>query len=143
MIAVDTNILVHAHRSESPKHALARTRILALAESSSRWAIPVFCLGEFVRVVTHPRLFNPPHSADEACLALGRLVASPSLTVLCPGRGYPALLTEAVREANAIGNLVFDAQIVALCRQYGVVRLMTEDRDFDRFAGLDTRRLED
>ena len=102
----------------------------------------MFCLGEFVWVVTHSGLFNPLHSADEACLALDELVASPSLTVLCPGRGFPALLTEAVREANAIGNLVFDARNAAPFREHGVVRQMTEGRDFDRFAGLDTWRLE-
>lgn len=143
MIAVDTNVLVHAHRHESPRHALAEAAVRDLAESSSRWAIPVFCLGEFVRMVTHPRLFNPPHSADEASLAVRRLIASPSLTVLCPGPDYPALLVEAVQEGNAIGNLAFDAQIVALCREHGVARLMTEDRDFDRFAGLVTKRLAD
>ena len=59
------------------------------------------------------------------------------------GRDYPALLTEAVCEADPIGNLVFDAQIVALCREHGVARLMTEDRDFDRSAGLATRWLAD
>ena len=98
--------------------------------------------GEFVRVITHPRLFDPPYSADEACEALSRLLASPSVTVLCPGSDYPALLMEAVREANAIGNLVFDAQIVALCRESGISRLVTEDRDFDRFKGLDAERIE-
>ena len=107
-----------------------------------RWGIPVFCIGEFVRVITPPRLFDPPYSADEACEALSRLLASPSVTVLCPGSDYPALLMEAVREANAIGNLVFDAQIVALCRESGISRLVTEDRDFDRFKGLDAERIE-
>ena len=142
MIAVDTNILVHAHREESPKHRAAHARVVALAESPSRWAIPVFCIGEFVRVITHPRLFDPPYSAQEACEALARLLASPSVIVLCPGPDYPALLMEAVREANAIGNLVFDAQIVALCRENGISRLVTEDRDFDRFKGLSTEHLE-
>ena len=141
MIAVDTNVLVHAHREESPKHGAAHARIVELAESPSRWGIPVFCLGEFVRVVTHPRLFDPPYSAREACDALERLLASPSLAVLYPGVDYPALLAAAVREADAIGNLVFDAQIVALCRESGVSRLLTEDRDFDRFEGLRTERL--
>ena len=61
--------------------------------------------------------------------------------MLCPGPDYPALLLEAIREADAVGNLVFDAQIVALCRETGVSRLMTEDRDFDRFTGLDTERI--
>ena len=142
MIAVDTNILVHAHREESPKHGAALARVVALAESPARWAIPVFCIGEFVRVVTHPRLFDPPYSANEACEAFTRLLASPSVTVVVPGPGYPALLAEAVREANAIGNLVFDAQIVALCRENGISRLLTEDRDFDRFKGLATEHLD-
>ena len=142
MIAVDTNILVHAHREESPKHAAAHARVVALAESPARWAIPVFCIGEFVRVVTHPRLLDPPYSANEACEALTRLLASPSVNVPVPGAAYPTLLVEAIREANAIGNVVFDAQIVALCRENGISRLLTEDRDFDRFRGLATERLE-
>ena len=91
--------------------------------------------------MTHPRLFDPPYSAEEACEALARLLASPSLSMLLPGASYPALLAEAVREANAIGNLVFDAQVVALCRESGVSRLLTEDRDFDRFRGLRIERL--
>ena len=78
---------------------------------------------------------------DEACEALTRLLASPSVTVIRPGPSYPALLIEAIREAGAIGNLVFDAQIVALCRENGVSRLLTEDRDFDRFKGLGAERL--
>ena len=128
MIAVDTNVLVHAHRHDSPKHAAAHARVVALAESPSRWAIPVFCIGEFVRVITHPRLFNFPHTAEEACEALSRLLASPSVTVLSPGNEYPVLLVEAIREANAVGNLVFDAQIVALCREGGGNRRGMTDR---------------
>ena len=142
MIAVDTNILVHAHHEGSPKHVAAYARVVALAESPARWAIPVFCIGEFLRIVTHPRLFDPPYTANEACEALTRLLASPSVTVLHPGLDYPTLLVEAILESNAIGNLVFDAQIVALCRESGVSRLLTEDRDFDRFKGLGTERLE-
>ena len=85
------------------------------------------------------RMALPVHV--EACEALTRLLASPSLNVLCPGPDYSELLVEAILEADAIGNLVFDAQIAALCRESGVVRLVTEDRDFDRFRGLRTERL--
>lgn len=141
MIAVDTNVLIHAHREESPKHIAAHAQVVALAESPSRWGIPVFCIGEFIRVLTHPRLFDPPYTAREACAALTRLLESPSLSVLCPGPDYPSLLVEAICEANAIGHLVFDAQIVALCRESGVSRLMTEDRDFDRFKDLRIERI--
>jgi toxin-antitoxin system PIN domain toxin len=141
LIAVDTNILVYAHREELPPHAAARARLTALAEGDAPWAIPVFCLGEFLRVVTHPRLFDPPHTIDEACRALDRLLESPSLRILNPGERFWAMLTQAVREADATGNLVFDAQLAAVCRESGVSALLTEDRDFDRFAGLRTERL--
>lgn len=142
MIAVDTNVIVCAHRQELPKHDIARRRLIELAEGPAAWAIPVFCIGEFLRVITHPRLFDPPHTAREACRALERLLQSPSLAVLPPGPHFSELLLEAVLESQAVGNLVFDAQIVAVCREGGVSSLLTEDRDFDRFAGIDALRLE-
>ncbi len=141
MIAVDTNILVYAHREELPQHAAARARLTALAEGDAPWAIPVFCLGEFLRVVTHPRLFDSPHTIDEACAALDRVLESPNVRVLHPGDRYWPLLAEAVRAADAAGNLVFDAQMAAVCRESGVSALLTEDRDFDRFPHLRTQRL--
>jgi uncharacterized protein len=133
VIAVDTNILVYAHRQELSQHTAAREVVTALAEGDAPWGIPVFCLAEFVRVATHARLFDPPYTADEACAAIGRIAESPSLRVLHPGQRFIPLFLDAVHESNAVGNLVFDAQIVAVCRETGVSRLLTEDRDFARF----------
>jgi toxin-antitoxin system PIN domain toxin len=141
VIAVDTNVLVYAHREELAQHRRARARLVELAQGAARWAIPVFCLGEFLRVVTHPRLFDPPFAIDEACEALGRVLEAPSLVVLTPGEQFWPLLTGAAGEAEAMGNLVLDAQIVAVCREAGVTALLTEDRDFDRFPGFRTARL--
>lgn len=142
MIAVDTNVLVYAHREELPQHAVAKARLTELAEGNALWAIPVFCLGELVRVLTHPRLFDPPYTVDEACRAVERLLESPSLRVLTPGERFWTLLAAAIREAEAAGNLVFDAQLVAVCRESGVQALLTEDRDFDRFPGFPMQRLD-
>jgi len=141
VIAIDTNILVYAHREELPQHRRAKDRIIELAEGAAAWAIPVFCLGEFLRIVTHPRVFDPPTPPDEACEALTRVMQSPSLRILSPGERYWSLLETAVRESDATGNLVFDAQIAALCIEAGVAALITEDRDFDRFPKLRTHRL--
>lgn len=123
------------------KHIEARDRLISLAEGKVRWALPVFVLGEFLRIITHRRLFLPPFTPAEACTALSRILASPSLTVLYPGPAYPELLFQAIREAQAAGNLIFDAQIVALCREAGVRALLTEDRDFHRFPGFATEQL--
>ena len=140
MIAVDTNILLCAHRAELPKHATALERLVGLAEGAAAWALPVFVVGEFLRVITHPRVFDPPHSIDEAALAVDRLLDSPTMRLLSPGDRWPSLLADAMREGEARGNLVLGAQIVALCREHGVSSLLTEDRDFDRFE-LPTTRL--
>ena len=115
--------------------------MIDLAEGSAAWALPVFYIGEVLRLVTHPRLFDPPFTAREGCESIGRILQSPSLELLSPGPAYTDLLTQAVREADAVGNLVFDAHIVAVCREFGVSTLLTEDRDFDRFPGFATSRL--
>jgi predicted nucleic acid-binding protein len=114
---------------------------VALAEGEDLWAIPIFCLTEFARVVTHPRVFDPPYSAAEIRIAIERLLASPSLVLLHPGERFARLFLSAMEEANAVGNLAFDAQIVAVCREHGVQALLTEDRDFARFLSFATERL--
>ncbi len=137
MIALDTNVLVYAHREELPQHQLARQRLTELAEGAALWALPVFCLGEFLRVVTHPRIFAPPTDLAFATAILEDLLGSSSLKVLNPGPRYPALFLAALRAADTRGNLVFDAQIAALCQEHGVSRLLTLDRDFARFPNLE------
>lgn len=136
MIAVDTNVLVYAHREESPRHRDALARLTELAEGAALWAIPVFCLSEFLRVVTHPRLFDPPYTPDAATLAVRRLLESPSLRVLSPSEAFPEILLDTIARSQARGNLIFDAQIVALCRDAGVDTLLTADGDFARFPGF-------
>ncbi len=90
---------------------------------------------------THPRLFDPPHTAVEACGTLAQLLSLGNAVVLRPGPEYPARLMDAVREVGAVGNLIFDAQVVALCRECAVTALLTEDRDFDRFEEFRGERL--
>ena len=67
MIAVDTNVLVYAHRVDSPWHVPARAAVTALAEASVLWAIPWPCIHEFLGVVTHTRIFSPPTPVERAC----------------------------------------------------------------------------
>ena len=136
MIAVDTNIMVYAHREHLPQHERALEWLTYLAEGQVPWAIPVFCLGEFVRVATHSRIFDPPSTLEQTVSALEDLLLCPTLRVLNPGPRYPALFNESVRSADARGNLVFDAQIVAVCREQGASQILTLDRDFARFPGI-------
>ncbi len=112
-----------------------------LAEGAAAWALPVFVIGEFLRVVTHPRILDPPSRETDAVQAIDGLLESPSLRILSPGARYWDLLREAVTEAGARGNLMLDAEIVAVCREHGAAAILTEDRDFRRFSGISVRRL--
>lgn len=142
MIAVDTNILVYAHREEMPPHRAAFERLRRLVEGSVPWSLPIFCIGEFVRVVTHPRLFRPPSSLDEALGFIEHVLGSPAARLLTPGAEFPERFTQICRNADARGNLVFDAQIAATCIEHGVREILSEDRDFARFGDIDVVRLE-
>lgn len=136
MIAVDTNVLVYADREESPLHARALAALRRLAGGREAWAVPVFCIGEFLRVVSHDRVFDPPTPVLEAMASLESLLASPSARLLVPGEHYLPLLRRVLEESAVRGNLVFDAQIAAICIEHGATTLLTEDRDFTRFPGI-------
>jgi len=139
MIAVDTNVLIHAYRWDTPFHVVARERIAELAESRATWAIPWPCLHEFLAIVTHPRVFSPPSSLADALVQVGAWLESPSLVVLSESPGYWPVLAELATAARVVGPRIHDARIAALCRANGVRELWTADRDFGRFPGVVVR----
>jgi toxin-antitoxin system PIN domain toxin len=135
MIAVDTSVLVAAHRAELPRHRDALARLGALAEGPGAWGVPVFCLAEFVRVVTHRRILSPPSQLAQALGFLEALEASPSYRALLPEAGFGAELVEVLRRTSASGTLALSAQVAALCATHGA-SLLTDDKDMARF-GID------
>lgn len=139
MIALDTNILVYARRAEAPHHLAAKRLLRRLAEGRRPWALAWPCIYEYLRVVTHPKVFHPPTELDVAVEDLESLLASPSLVLLGEGPQHAAAMRAALTQARATGNLVHDAHIAALLREHGVSELWTADRDFSRFAGLRVR----
>ena len=139
MIALDTNILVYARRVELPHHAAALRLLRRLAEGEASWAIPWPCIYEYVRVVTHSRLFRPPSELTKTLDDLEALFTSPSLALLGEGPGHPTHLRSMVLAGRATGNLAHDAHIAALLREHGVREFWTTDRDFTRFPGIAVR----
>lgn len=136
MIAVDTNILVYAHRRDMPQHKAAALRIRGLAEGDDPWLVPWSCVHEFLAVVTNPRLFKPPTTIDAAVQQVEYWLESPSLTIRGECDGYWPMLRDALRSGKATGGAVHDARIVAVCREHGVSVLWTADMDFSRFPGV-------
>jgi len=107
-----------------------------LAEGTSPWAIPWPCIYEFLRVVTHPRVYHPPMPLALALQEVSRLLASPTLLLLHETPNHPQVMQEVLRLAGVSGNLIHDAHIAALCLEHGVDELITGDRDFSRFPFL-------
>ncbi|NVO14253.1 MAG: PIN domain-containing protein [Rhodoplanes sp.] len=138
MIAVDTNILVYAHREDSPFHGPAERCLRSLAEGSQRWAIPWPCLHEFLAIVTHPRIYDPPTPITAAVDQVDAWFESPTLVVLGETERHWFALRALVTERRIVGARVHDARILALCRQHAVRELWSADRDFKQFSGGET-----
>ena len=88
MIAVDTNILVYAHREDSPWHDSANASVVELAEGRALWAIPWPCVHEFLAIVTHLRIYSPPTLLAAAIDQIEAWLESPSLMLLKETEGY-------------------------------------------------------
>ena len=139
MIAVDSNLLVYAHRKDSPWHEAAYSHIAELSQSPAHWAIPWPCLHEFLAIVTHPRIYNPPTPLARALDQVSAWLEAPTVTVLAESAGYWDELRAVVDAARAAGPQIHDARVAAICLHHGVDELWTADREFSRFVSLSTR----
>ncbi len=119
-------------------HVQARQVLTQLAEGAVPWALPWPCLYEFLRVVTHPRVFHPPVPLEIALTDLKAITDSPSVLLLSETDRHLELTTSLMKEAGVTGNLIHDAHIAALCLEHGVTELISADRDFLRFKSLKT-----
>lgn len=140
MIAVDTNVLVYAHRRESRVHEEAAEVLRALAEGSRRWAIPWPCCYEFLSVVTNRRIWRGAESSPgEAWSQLRAWIDSPSNLLLGETGSFLDILGRFVRRPRVRGPLVHDARVAAICVAHGIDELLSRDRDFALFPELKTR----
>lgn len=138
MIAIDTNILVYAHRIDSPFFTAAGELLSGLAREPAAWAIPWPCLHEFYAVITNPKMFANPTPVAVAIGQIANLMKSPSLVLLAETDRHWLLLREIVSAVPVRGIKIHDAKIAAICLQHGVRELWSADRDFSRFSGLKT-----
>ncbi len=139
MIAVDTNILIHAHREGTPYHQSAIRLLRRLSEGRTPYALFWPCLYEFLRVVTHHRVFDPPSTIDEALEALSHFLEPPAVRILSETEDHDAILRDVLKQSQVSGNLVHDAHLVALALEHGVHEILTLDGDFRRFPQISSR----
>ena len=139
MIAVDTNILVYAHRNDSEWHQRALSRMVELVAGNLSWCIPWPCIHEFISIITHSGIYKPPTPLNEALAALAMWQAGDNLFLLAESPGYFEKLRVIAQAARISGPRIHDARIAALCLHHGVRELWSADRDFSAFPQLKVR----
>lgn len=136
MIAIDTNILVYAHREESPFHLRADQCVTELSESGSSWCIPWPCLHEFLVIVTHPRIYKKPTTREIAVQEIKNWMESPSFHAIGEEDDYWAVFSELLISTKVQGPQIHDLKIASICLSHKVSALWSTDRDFSRFPRL-------
>jgi uncharacterized protein len=136
VIAVDTNILVYAHREDAPWHKLAEKRFRGLAEGAEPWAIAWPCVHEFLAIVTHPKIYKPPTPLEKALEQVQAWLESPLLQVLGEAPDHWTELSALLRHSLVVGPKVHDARVAAIIKRHGVSEIWSVDRDFSRFRGI-------
>jgi toxin-antitoxin system PIN domain toxin len=138
VFVLDTNILVYAADRDSPHHELCQRLVRESRERASAWYVTWGICYEFLRVVTHPRVFRRPWSSGEAWAFVDAVLAAPSLGVLLPGDRHREVAAQVLAELpHLAGNLMHDVHTAVLMREHGVRVIYTRDTDFHRFPFLE------
>jgi toxin-antitoxin system PIN domain toxin len=132
---LDVNVLVYAHREDSPGHRACHDWLLSLARSDEAFGLSDLVLSGFLRVVTHPWVFSPPSPLEAALEFVTQLRDLPNALAIAPGPRHWGIFLDLCRRASARGNLVPDAYLAALAIESGS-EWITTDRDYGRFPGL-------
>jgi len=131
----DVNILVYAHRKDSPHHEQSLKWLESLINSDEAFAMSELVLSGFLRIVTHRKIFNPPSSFKDALAFANQIRNQANCIIVSPQNRHWDIFTKLCMEANAKGNLIPDAYFAALAIETGS-EWITTDRDFSRFSEL-------
>lgn len=136
MIAIDTNLLIYAHRSGLPEHRAARRAIEAAANDRRGWGVALQSVSEFWSIVTHPSAQGGPTSPARAASFLTALAETGDMRIWTPGPGFAERLMQLATDLRVSGVRIFDLQIGLTAFDGGAVEIWSHDRAFVRIPGL-------
>lgn len=135
---VDTNIFIYATDQDSKFHGPAKSFVSKCMSDDETWCFTWVNIFEYLRVTTHPAVFNKPMSSEEAEKNISSFLSLPQVEILLEGKSFFEVYKELVLETGQVsGNLVHDAHIAALMRQHGVKKIYTLDIQFKVFPYLE------
>ncbi|HUF83426.1 MAG TPA: type II toxin-antitoxin system VapC family toxin [Acidimicrobiia bacterium] len=135
MDLVDVNVLVYSYRQEAARHDEYRSWLLDLVNGDEAFGLSELVLNGFIRVVTHPRVFDPPSPLEQAFEFADAIRSRPQSVPVQPGPRHWDIFRRLCRAADAKGSLVPDAYLAALAIESGS-EWVTTDRDYSRFPDL-------
>ncbi|MBN1960385.1 MAG: type II toxin-antitoxin system VapC family toxin [Deltaproteobacteria bacterium] len=138
MILIDVNVLVYAHKEQTLKHIEYKSWLEKIIAAEVPYGMSEFILSSFLRIVTHPRIFDPPSSIDTALTFAHEVLLQPNCVRITPGERHFSIFTSLLKKCGARGNLVPDAYLAALAIESGC-EFITTDSDYARFTGLKWR----
>ena len=138
MILMDVNVLVYAHREDVREHLAYRDWLESVLNSGSPYGFSELVLSGFIRVVTHPKVFEQPSSLNAAVAFAQQIRTAPQAISLVPGNSHWQIFLQCLEKISAKGNEVPDAYHAALALEMGC-DWVTTDKGFRRFKGLRLR----
>ncbi|MCX7064830.1 MAG: type II toxin-antitoxin system VapC family toxin [Proteobacteria bacterium] len=138
MILLDVNVLVYAHRADTADHVEYRQWLEGVINSEAAYGLSDLVVSGFMRVVTHPRVFEVPSTLTDTSRFVMQLRDPPNRVSIGPGPHHWEIFSRLCETAGAKGNLVADAYLAAIAIENGC-EWITTDRDFSRFPGLKWR----
>lgn len=109
-----------------------------MLQSRSPFGVSSLVMSGFLRVVTHPKVFDPPTPLEIALKFTETVIEHPHAVFVAPGNRHWEIFTDLCRKVDARGNLIPDAYFAALAIESGNT-WVTSDRDYSRFPKLDWR----
>jgi toxin-antitoxin system PIN domain toxin len=140
MLSPDVNVLVSAFRTDAPQHLLCRNWLENALSSNQLVAISELVLSGVLRVLTHPKVFNPPTPLDDALGYTRSLLAHARVAAIRPGAGHWRCFAQLCASSHATGNRIPDAFHAALAIEHGC-EWISLDRGFSAYPGLQFRNL--
>jgi len=135
MLLLDVNVLIYAHREGAPEHARYRQWLERVANGDEPFSVTDLVFAGFLRIVTHPRVLNPPTPLEKGLAFIAELRNRPNFVSLTPGLRHWEIFVQLCRVTQAKGNLIPDAFLAAFAIETGSLWVST-DRDYARFPGF-------
>lgn len=139
MIALDTNLLVYAHREGAVEHERARAAILKALDDPRGWGICVPTVAEFWSIVTNPKMPGGPSSANVVAHFFHYLITEGRGNLWTPSPGFGQRLMRWATTLKIRGKRILDLQIALIAFEHGAHEIWTHDRNFISVPGVKVR----